>query len=168
MCEKEEKMKDILADELENNGLSKENKYLQKIIDEQYEVKDVTYKDMYNKSGRNNYKELEPAKDKIGVYLFYYYETKEFVYVGESNTKSKENKSDDLKERLTKHLTEGNGGGFPLQIQERNKGKAKDIIEEFSDNDLRILFITLDNPREVMFLESLLIGILTPKYNFYI
>ncbi|MBI6019868.1 hypothetical protein H8J79_03345 [Clostridium perfringens] len=158
--------KRTLIDILKNEGINDNNTYINK-INSSKEVTTVSYKSMYRKNKKNNYNCMSSAKDKLGIYFFYKEKDFEFIYVGECHTTNNER---DLKIRISQHLTAGNTGGFPYKLDGKNGLKAENIIKMFYNDDVKITYITLENvsSRDIIFLESFLISILRPKYNFYL
>lgn len=162
--------KRTLINIINNEKIDINNRYVNQ-INSSKEFTTVSYRDMYNKDKENNYNCMSSAKDELGVYFFYKENIKkkdfEFIYVGECHTV---NDGRDLKIRISQHLTAGNTGGFPYKLDRKKRLKAEDILKMFYDDDVKITYITLENvsSRDIIFLESFLISILRPKYNFYL
>ncbi|EOU1138947.1 hypothetical protein [Clostridium perfringens] len=162
--------KRTLIDILKNEGINDNNIYINK-INSSKEFTTVSYRSMYRKNIKNNYNCMSSAKDKLGVYFFHKWNIEknkfEFIYVGECHTTNDER---DLKIRISQHLTAYNTGGFPYKLDGKNGLKAENIIKMFYNDDVKITYITLENvsSRDIIFLESFLISILRPKYNFYL
>lgn len=52
-----------------SKGINKDNKYLKKILE--LNLEEVSYLDIYKKSRYKKYSDLNRAKEKLGVYIFY-------------------------------------------------------------------------------------------------
>lgn len=136
--------------------------YIQRIKDvEWYTIK---YSDVAkNTSDRNSYKIFDNVKQKKGIYIFYNKDTLDVLYVGECHTI---NTDRDLAKRMSQHFTATNTGGLIYKLSGGDIDKGTKLIQEFI-KDVSLSYFTLDvDNQEILFLESFLIAMLKPKYNF--
>lgn len=124
-----------------------------------------------SKIKKNNYKKIENARGKKGIYIFYKLiddDNIEFIYVGECHTikDNLKNKKWDLEERLKQHFIIGDKGGLIYKVYKEDKEKCIKLRNKFVEN-VKLSYFTVDIPnQEILFLESFLIATLKPKYNF--
>ncbi|WP_071121187.1 GIY-YIG nuclease family protein [Romboutsia timonensis] len=143
-------------------------------------LKTVKYSDISTKIEvgvdlkNNNYEKIKDARGKVGIYIFYKEiedENIEIIYVGECHTITKKDKEKnvsrwDLKERMKQHFIISDTGGMLYKISSGNKNEAITLRNELVDNAKLTYFFIEQNVQEILFLESYLIAMLKPKYNF--
>lgn len=120
------------------------------------------YIKIYNRSGKMKYKSIIKAKNQCGIYFII--NGNKVLYIGQSSY-NKTSAKWDLYHRVQQHFRDSDTGGLRSNLSKRDK--------KLLNNKTTKVVIMMpkckekENRREILFLESLLIGIYKPKFNFY-
>ena len=110
-----------------------------------------------DKKNDNNYSKFEVIENSHGVYIFQKKDSEEIIYIGEA-------KEQTLKNRIIQNFkAKDTGGTFKKTYEKENECN----FEKFSNYIKELRIIVIECPPNIIIraLESILINVLSPKYN---
>lgn len=103
---------------------------------------------------RNSYRSLSNLKNIHGVYFFCDLSKEKIYYVGEAHTQT-------LYKRITQHLCNSDTGGLRHKFSSNTQ-----IMEDLGNSEIYYIELKTGNIKQILYLESLLIGAFKPYLNF--